>query len=80
MTAARRPRVAPTPAEFLRTDITDICAQIDRRLGNPPGTAEHGLYFWWWPPGGVDSLDVLQALHTDALRFLLNLANPEGPQ
>lgn len=37
MTAARHLAVAPTEAEVLREEITTICHQIDRRLGNRPG-------------------------------------------
>ena len=73
MSAARHLRVAPDPAEFLRADITAVCLQIDRRLGNPPGTAERGTYFWLWPPEDVSSLDVLTRLHTDAVTFLHTL-------
>ncbi|HOB50963.1 MAG TPA: hypothetical protein PKK01_16880 [Mycobacterium sp.] len=78
MSAARRLRIAPTAAEVLADEISAICEQIDRRLGNPPGTAEAGLYFWLWPPGDLDA-DVLTALHADAVTFLLDLTtNPKG--
>lgn len=73
---ARRLRTAPSAAEILAADIQEICAQIDRRLGNPPGTAARGCYWHLWPPGG-HSTDVLTALHRDALRFLLDLTQPE---
>ena len=70
ITRCARPnlRVAPTPAETLRRDISELARQIDTRLGNPPGTAERGIYFWFWPR--VDDLGVLVALHADAVNFL----------
>ena len=67
-----RPRIS-TEAELLRQDITAACAQIDRRLGNPAGTAERGVYFWYWPASSVSSVDVLVVqLHADAVAFLLD--------
>ncbi|MDQ1247529.1 MAG: hypothetical protein QG597_1899 [Actinomycetota bacterium] len=72
MNTARHLRLAPTDAEVLAGEISAICAQIDRRLGNPPGTAENGIYFWLGPPGW-QSAEVLAALHRDALTFLLDL-------
>ncbi|MCB1290350.1 hypothetical protein [Mycolicibacterium sp.] len=70
-------RIAPEPSEILRAEITELAAQIDRRLGNPPGTAERGIYFWYWPR--VDDLDVLTALHADAARFLLDTIKENRP-
>ena len=70
-------RIAPEPCETLRAEITELAAQIDRRLGNPPGTAERGIYFWYWPR--VDDLDVLTALHADAARFLLDTIKENRP-
>jgi hypothetical protein len=66
---------APTEAALLTAEIAGICQQIDRRLGNPPGTAEGGLYFWLAPPGG-QSAEVLTRLHADAAEFLHNLTHP----
>jgi hypothetical protein len=78
VSVARRLRIAPTAAELLTAEIAELAAQIDRRLGNPPGTAENGIYFWLGPPGW-QSAEVLAALHRDALTFLLDLAtNPKG--
>jgi len=78
VSAARRLRIAPTAAEVLADEISAICEQIDRRLGNPPGTAENGIYFWLGPPGW-QSAEVLATLHRDALAFLLDLTtNPKG--
>lgn len=76
MSAARHLRVAPTDAEVLAGEIRALCDQIDRRLGNPPGTAENGIYFWLGPPGW-QSAAVLAALHRDALSFLLHLITDE---
>ena len=59
----------PTEAQLLRNEITAICHQTDRRLGNPPGTAEQGLYFWLWPPTDLDA-ETLTNLHTSAVKFL----------
>ena len=70
-------RIAPEPSEILRAEITELAAQIDRRLGNPPGTAERAIYFWFWPR--VDDLDVLTALHADAARFLLDTIKENRP-
>lgn len=75
--SARRLRVAD-PAEVLRQEISVLCEQIDRRHGNRPGTAERAVYFWWWPPDAVSSVDVLAQLHADAARFLLDAIHPEG--
>ena len=60
----------PTEAEQLRQDITAVCAQADRRLGNSAGTAERGVLFWYWPASSVSNLDVLTRLHADAVAFL----------
>ena len=76
MNTARHLRIAPSDAEVLADEISELCAQIDRRLGNPPGTAENGIYFWLGPPGW-QSTKVLAALHRDALTFLLHLITDE---
>lgn len=67
----RRPKPPPTPAEILRAEVTAICQQIDRRNGTTPGTAERGIYFWFWPR--TDDLATLTALHADAVTYLANL-------
>jgi hypothetical protein len=69
-----RPRT-PTEVELLRQEISDICAQADRRLDNPAGTAERGIYFWYWPASSVSSINVLTRLHADAVAFLHTLTN-----
>lgn len=66
MSAARRPRIAPSDAEVLADEIAELAAQIDRRLGNPPGTAERGCYFHYWPLDDELPCEVLSALHADA--------------
>jgi len=76
VSAARRLHVAPSPDEILRVDIAAICAQIDMRLGNPPGTAERGTYFWHWPPHDGMDLEVLARLHADAAALLFTITNP----
>jgi hypothetical protein len=75
VTAARKRQLgaAPSPAEILRDEITAICSQMDRRLGNRAGTAEKAVYFWYWPPGDVSSVGVLTNLHADAVRFLVDV-------
>ena len=73
MTAARRLRVAPSEAELLAGEISDICQQIDRRLGNRPGTAARGTYFWLWPPDPLPDVSVLIRLHVDSVKFLHTL-------
>lgn len=80
MSAAKRLKVAPTPADTLRSEIAAICEQIDRRTGAKPGTAERGTYFWFWPR--TDCIDTLTALHRDAVTFLANLATnrKESPE
>lgn len=69
MTAARHLSIAPSPAELLAADIREMCQQIDRRLGNRPGTAERGLWFWLWPPERPEP-DVVARMHSDAAEFL----------
>jgi len=73
VTAARKLQSPPTEAESLRAEISDLGHQIDRRLGNRPGTAERGIYFWHWPPDAVVSVDVLTRLRRDAAQFLHDL-------
>jgi hypothetical protein len=75
MSAARKRhlRAAPSPAEILRDEITAICSQMDRRLGNRAGTAEKAVYFYWWPPSESTSVEVLTRLHADAVRFLVDV-------
>lgn len=68
-------RLAVDPALLLRQDITAVCAQIDRRTGNPVGTAERGTYYWLWPPADVVSLDVLRSLHRDAVDMLHDITH-----
>lgn len=63
-------------AELLADTIT-VCAQIDRRLGNRPGTAWRGLWFWLWPPPQHPDPDVLRNLHTDAVEFLHTINHPK---
>lgn len=70
MTAARKLKPTPTEPEILRDEIRAICEQIDRRNGTTPGTAERGLYGYYWPPHPFMDLDVLIRLHADALIFL----------
>lgn len=73
MSAARHLRMAPSPEDVLRLEIAEVCAQIDLRLGNPPGTAARGIYFWFWPPGSVTSPTVLTRLHADAVVLLFDI-------
>ena len=74
MTAAvRHLAVVPTEAETLVDEIRGICDQIDRRLHNRPGTAERGVWFWFWPPDPAVSIDVLTRLHADAVAYLNTL-------
>ena len=73
MTAARHLHVVPSEAELLAADIRNICQQIDRRLGNRPGTAARGTYFWLWPPDPLPDVSVLTRLHADAVKFLHTL-------
>lgn len=75
-TRTPRRHLPPTEAEILRQDITAVCAQADRRLGNPLGTAERGIYFWYWPASSVSSINVLTRLHADAVAFLHTLSHP----
>lgn len=73
MTAARRLHLAPTESEVLADEIAEVCAQIDRRLGNPRGTAERGCYAHLWPLDMELACAVLTALHADAVEFLHTL-------
>ena len=74
MTAARRHLGAvPEPADVLKSEIAALCEQIDARTGAPIGTAERGVYFWWWPATDDHSVDVLACLHHDAAQFLADL-------
>jgi hypothetical protein len=78
---ARRLHAVPSPADILREEIAAICKQMDRRYGNPPGTSERAVYFWWWPADEVHNVDVLEALHSDAVRFLLKaITKAEAPE
>lgn len=72
-----RPLRVATEAEHLAADITTICAQIDRRLGNPAGTAERGTYFWYWPPTPDLGVEVLTNLHADAVAMLHRIVASE---
>jgi hypothetical protein len=73
MTATRELQSPPIEAESLRAEIFDLGQQIDRRLGNRPGTAEKAVYFWHWPPNPNTGVDVLTRLHADAVEFLHGL-------
>ena len=75
MTAARKLLAPPTEAESLRAEISGLGHQIDRRLGNRPGTAERGLWFWLWPPHPETSIDVLTRLRADAQKYLHDLTS-----
>lgn len=79
MNAAHHLRIAPTVEKILREDITAICNQIDVRLGNRPGTAERGLYFWLWPPGPNTDANVLTDLHSDAVVTLAAIVMTGAP-
>lgn len=69
-----RPRaLAPTHAQILTAETLAVCAQIDRRLGNQPGTAARGCWFWHWPPEPHQSVELLAALHADAVAFLYGI-------
>ncbi len=61
---------------MIATEITAICAQIDRRLGNATGTAERAIYFYWSPDADDD---VLTRLHADAVSVLHNITDREDP-
>lgn len=74
MSAARRLRIAPTAAEVLADEISELAAQIDRRLANRPGTAEQAIYFWHGPPGW-QGVDLLTRLHADAVALLAQIVN-----
>lgn len=79
MTAARRHLSAiPEPAQVLRSEIAELCQQIDARTLAPPGTAERAVYFWWWPATDDHSVDVLACLHHDAAQFLADVTADAG--
>jgi hypothetical protein len=69
---ARRQHLRPASAEAdtLREEIDDIAAQLDRRHGDPPGTAVRAIFLWLWPPEDCHAADVLAALHAEAVGFL----------
>lgn len=73
MSAARHLRTAPTEAETLADEIAEVCRQIDRRTGAPPGTALRGLYWHLWPPADQPA-EVLTQLHADAVAYLHDIA------
>lgn len=60
----------------LRDRITEVCAEIDTRLGNRPGTAERGCFFWYWPPEPSIGVEVLVALYRDAVAMLRSVEKP----
>ena len=66
---ARRLTIAPAPEDLRRQHIGELCAQTDLHLGNPPGTAERGIYFWHWPPE-IPGAETLTALYADAVELL----------
>lgn len=70
---------ARDPAEALVEDIAAICAQADARLGNRAGTCERGVWFWYWPPHPGVGVEVLTALHRDAVTFLAGITARETP-
>jgi hypothetical protein len=59
-TLARRALVA---------EIHRVATEIDRLQGTAPGTAEHGIYWAYWPPSQAIGVDVLANLLADARRF-----------
>ncbi|MGO9100111.1 MAG: hypothetical protein ACLP9Y_11975 [Mycobacterium sp.] len=63
----------------LRDKITNVCAEIDRRHGNPAGTAERGVYFWLWPWSESIAIDTLQNLLNDARVYLATGRFPPPP-
>lgn len=73
MTAARHLRTAPTEAEVLTHEIAEICRQVDRRTGAPPGTALRGLYWHLWPSADQPA-EVLTQLLADAVACLHDIA------
>lgn len=75
MTAARHLHRAPTEAEVLTDEIAEVCRQIDRRTGAPPGTALRGLYWHLWPPADQPA-EVLTQLHADAVAYLRDITTP----
>lgn len=89
-TPARRPQRRPQPlaetrdpAAILRSQIAHISAEVDKRLGNKPGTCHRAVYFWLWPPQDNTSIPVLENLRTDAVVWLLaamekNFNNNQG--
>ena len=66
-------------AEALVEDIAAVCAQADARLGNTAGTAERGVWFWYYPPDPNVGVEVLTALHRDAVAFLAGIAARDTP-
>lgn len=79
MTAACKIQHAPTEAQVLCEQIHEIGLQIDRRLGNRAGTAEKGVWFWYWPPHPGVGVEVLTALRRDAVEFLAGITAREKP-
>ena len=73
MSAARHLHITPTAAEVLSDEISELAAQIDRRLANRPGTAERAIYFWLYPLDDELPCEVLSALHSDAVAYLHDL-------
>lgn len=80
LVGVRRNEVTPVAdrrhrqADTLRSEIARLCIQIDLGLDNPIGTAERGLYFWYWPPVPSLDVDTLAALRADAVEFLAALS------
>ncbi len=68
-------------AEALVDDIAAICKQVDDRLGNRAGIAERGVWFWYYPPDPNVGVEVLTALHRDAVAFLAGIVTgrPTAP-
>jgi hypothetical protein len=59
-------------ADKLRADIRHVCLAADSLRGNPPGSAERGIYYWLWDPdlSYLTDISVLLRLRLDAVRFL----------
>jgi hypothetical protein len=57
-------------ADELKAGIVAAAAELDRLNGTNPGTAERGIYFWYWPPSESTGIDVLRKLYADAIGFV----------
>ena len=84
ITPRRRPKLQPAAppdiCDVLRTEIDQLCRQVDRRLQNRPGTAMRAVAFWYYPLTDIRRPEVLVSLHSDAAALLITVINEQNEE